>query len=360
MIYRNRDTAVKQKLMLFICLCMIFVAFIGLRLDDISSILNGDMYKNTLDNEIPIALESSGGDTKEISFLSKIIYDGFIRELNLFNLEVFALGDGEKDHISGNTFYPDKVAENKNDFQLDYGIYNVGNIKVEKKYKQGNEVAEVFNSSIIYNYPSIKPQVVIYHTHPGEAHGKMGPENRDNSTNVVGIGEELTKQLRDYGINVIHDTTLHDSDYNKSYVNSGKTVEKYLSKYGNVDLFLDMHIDSHNNKPLVTATMNGKKAAKFMFVFSDNAKNYQNDFHVASSLLHIARGLYPGMLTQRDWGLGEFHYKKGKESFNQLESKSVVLVEVGADCNTLEEGMETPQYLARIIAEYLYDKYTEV
>ena len=61
-----------------------------------------------------------------------------------------------------------------------------------------------------------KPQILIHHTHSQEGYADS---NGDVSTSIVGVGEYLTKLLREqYGLNVIHDTGVYDViDHDNAY-----------------------------------------------------------------------------------------------------------------------------------------------
>ena len=87
------------------------------------------------------------------------------------------------------------------------------------------------------------PQVLIVHTHTSEGYQ---PEERsqDPEKNVIAIGEILTRALEKEGIGVIHDTTVHDADYNGSYGRSRETVEQILVDHPSIQIVLDVHRDA--------------------------------------------------------------------------------------------------------------------
>ena len=212
----------------------------------------------------------------------------------------------------------------------------------------------VYDPSLKQTLDQSKPRILLYHTHTTE--GYSVSNSTDENMNVVGVGDYLTKELEEnYGISVIHDKTMHSASYNDSYKRSRETVQKYVNKYGQFDMVIDLHRDSHSNKNLVTANINGEDVARIMFVLTRNNPYYQDSFKLASSLKSTADRLFPGLvIPARDDGY--YIYNRGQSMFNQDLSKNSALIEVGADCNTPQEAMNTAKYIARLIAEQLNRK----
>ena len=61
-------------------------------------------------------------------------------------------------------------------------------------------------------------------------------------------------------------------NYTIAYENSGVTLAKYIKKYGNFDLIIDLHRDSVLDKNAVTTKINGENVAQFS-VRSDSSKS---------------------------------------------------------------------------------------
>ena len=93
--------------------------------------------------------------------------------------------------------------------------------------------------------------MLIYHSHTTEAYLASDKDttkntfNADETKNVVAVGDVIAEELENkYGISVIHDKTVNNvPDYNSSYKNSGVILDKYLKKYGDFDLIIDLHRD---------------------------------------------------------------------------------------------------------------------
>lgn len=198
-----------------------------------------------------------------------------------------------------------------------------------------------------------KPEVLIYHTHTTESYLPSNRDSTDENLNVVGVGDVLANELeQNYGISVIHDKTMHSASYEDSYTRSNETVSKYLKKYGDFKLIIDLHRDAigSSNKSAFALNINNETVAKIMFVTAKNSSYYKDNEAMAESLNSIARGLFPG------FSKGIHPYNRGKGAFNQGLSKNSVLIEVGADGNTATESKASAKYIGRIIAEKLNGK----
>lgn len=220
-----------------------------------------------------------------------------------------------------------------------------------------NRIASLYEPNLKKKLNIAKPEVFIYHTHTMEAYSPPingGYFSEDETKNMVSVGNAITYELEEnYGIAVVHDKTIHDAQaYKKSYERSRVTVDKYLKKYKDFNIIIDLHRDSvGNNKSAVTTKINGEYVAKFMFVMTRGNPHYKKNMELVEGLRSISDRLYPGLCR----GINT-EYNKGTLFFNQDRSNNAILIEVGADCNTTEEAKATGKYLARIIAEYLNGK----
>lgn len=214
-----------------------------------------------------------------------------------------------------------------------------------------NQTYQVYNPKLKKNLDNSKPEILIYHTHTTESYGAYGQDNLDPSKNVCAVGDELTKTLsNDYGISVIHDTTVHNAvAYNSSYIRSRETLSKYLSKYGDFKMIIDIHRDSDTNKNNVTTNINGENLGKFWFVMAKNNPHFDKNMSMVNSLLNTAKKNFPQLLING----GVLPYNHGNGAFNEDKSNNAFLIEIGSVSNTLDEAKGTSKYIARIIAEYL-------
>lgn len=201
------------------------------------------------------------------------------------------------------------------------------------------------------------PKVLILHTHatecytpaPGEDYQAEGYRTLDENFNMISIGKEVARVLEAGGITVIHDTTLHDyPDYNQSYVNARKTVQKWLEIYPDICMVLDIHRDAAgegSNQLITTGTVGGQASSQLMVVSgTDSAGNYFPDWQ---RNLGLALKL-TALLEQRDPGLTRPVWLR-EHRFNMDLTPGSLIVEVGAAGDTHDQAMLAANALARAV-----------
>lgn len=225
--------------------------------------------------------------------------------------------------------------------------------KEEEADVSATRETSVYDSSLKKELNQGKPEVLIYHTHTTESYYPAEKDSQDENLNVVGVGDVLAKELEEnYGVSVIHDKTMHSASYNDSYKRSRETVKKYINKYEDFKLVIDLHRDSipNDKKAAVTKEINGESIAKIMMVTTRNSPNYESAKNLAENFTAKANELFPGMARS------VYTYNRGSGAFNQDLSKNSLLIETGAQCNTIEESKGTAKYIARLVAEQLNRK----
>ena len=208
-----------------------------------------------------------------------------------------------------------------------------------------------------------KPAVLIYHTHATESFNptavfnyEMSGDHRtiDRNYSVCRIGDEIKNYIEKYyGLAVEHDTTLHDyPDYTGSYNRSKLTAEKMLKKYPDAKFILDVHrdafADSGAARDMMVAQIRGEQAAKIMIVIGKSNPHWQENYAIALKLNQKLEELYPGISR----GI----VVKANSIYNQDISNKSILIEMGADCSTLEETLVTAKMVAKSIGELLKSK----
>jgi stage II sporulation protein P len=225
-----------------------------------------------------------------------------------------------------------------------------------------NKVVTVYDPKLKKTLNTNKPEVLIYHTHTSESYKPGDAISSDNTQNVVAVGDALVKELQsNYGISAINDKTVHDREaYTQSYARSVVKLDKYLAKYKNFKLVIDLHRDSLGGnseeakkeaKKIITIKMNGENVAKFSLVMAKQNPHFSKNMALANKIIQTSDKLFPGFCR------GVIYYNYGTRYFNQDRSNNAVLIEVGADINTSDEAKASAKYLARIIAECLNRKY---
>ena len=203
------------------------------------------------------------------------------------------------------------------------------------------------------------PKVLIYHTHSQEEFADSTPG--DTSTSIVGVGEYLTQLLNEKGIETIHDTGVYDIidgklDRSNAYEYAGEAVEKILAENPTVEVLIDLHRDGVAEGTNLVTEINGKPTAKIMFFngLSRSRTNGNIDYlpnpyiqdNLAFSLqMQIdAENKYPGFV--RHIYLRAYRYNL------HLMPKSL-LVEAGAQTNTVEEMMNAMEVLSEMLEDVL-------
>lgn len=207
-------------------------------------------------------------------------------------------------------------------------------------------------------------QVLVMHTHTCESYmteddgyyeEEFYPRTENKEKNVCSVGEQIVKQLKNAGIGAVHATEIHDSpSYSGAYYRSYDTIEKYIKKYPNIKVVLDIHRDSiateENSKMKPTFEYNGKKAAQIMIMAgydSDGSLDFPDwnyNLRFALRLQKTAETMFPGMT--RPLSFGNFVY-------NMNVNTGSLLIEVGTDANSLEEAKYSGELLGRALSKVL-------
>ncbi len=249
--------------------------------------------------------------------------------------------------------------------EVDAAQKRKGNINVVL----GNETSYQVNpEELLKTPPAIQmkgsgPKVLVIHTHATEAYAPEGAtvydtEGNDRSENteknVVKVGKALVQVLESRGIEVLHDTKLHDTpSFNGSYASSLKAIESYMEKYPSIQVVLDVHRDSivyqDGTKAKVVTEINGKKAAQLMFVVGTDQKGLENPNwrENIKSAVHFQNAIckkYPTLMR---------HINLRRERFNGHTSKASMIIEVGSSGNSLSEGIYGITLAGECIADYL-------
>lgn len=202
--------------------------------------------------------------------------------------------------------------------------------------------------------------IVIYHTHTCESYTptenykyKASGNFRtlDINYSVARVGTELTKYMKHYGYNVIHDTTLYDyPSYSESYDRSLKAVAKILQENENTDILFDIHRDAIGDSSYApTVKIGDDEAAQLMFVIGSNGggsehDNWNENLKLAIKIQEKANELYPGLFKP---------IILRNSRYNQQLAKGASIIEVGATGNTMEQCLNSMKYLSKVLSEVL-------
>ena len=222
--------------------------------------------------------------------------------------------------------------------------------------------AGLLNARNMLNYDATisedasKPQILIYHTHSQE--GFVNSVPGDTSTTIVGVGERLAQILREeYGFNVIHHTGVYDGDSRDyAYANAGPALEQILAENPSIEVVIDLHRDGVADTTHLVTDVGGRTTAQFMFfnglsyLKGKGPVEYLKNPYIKENLAFsfqmklAAEEYYPGFARNT--------YLKSMR-YNMHYCPKSLLIEVGAQTNTVEEVMNATDPLAHIIAMVL-------
>lgn len=196
------------------------------------------------------------------------------------------------------------------------------------------------------------PQILIYHTHASEAFADS--VEGDASTTIVGAGERLAELLEEkYGFRVLHHTGVYDEVREDAYANALPKIEEILKENPSIEVVIDLHRDAVSGDRKLVMELKGRPTARFMFFngLSYGRKSgeiaYLENPYIQDNLAFsfqaqvAANEYYPGIARKI--------YLKAYRYNMHLKKKSM-LIELGAQNNTVEEIMNACEPLAHILS----------
>lgn len=239
-------------------------------------------------------------------------------------------------------------------------------------FPEDRDLIEVYNYSgyetdvegyltkpLIWNLRTAAPTVLILHTHGSESY-----ENTDNyqelsayrtedaGYNVVSIGEKIREILEKEGVQVIHDTTLHDRpSYDGAYTSARTQTQAYLEKHPSVEIVLDIHRDSiedsSGKQVAKTVQIAGEEVAQLMFVVGSDAggqnhPQWSENMALAVKMQAQLEKRYPGICRPICF--------RGQR-YNQDLSPGALIVEVGSAGNTQQQALKAGECLAQCVLD---------
>ena len=205
------------------------------------------------------------------------------------------------------------------------------------------------------------PKVIIFHTHSQEEFVDSTPG--DPATSIVGMGEYLTQLLNEKGIETIHDTGVYDIingqlDRSNAYENAEASVRPIIEANPTLEVAIDLHRDGVAEGTHLVTEINGKPTAKIMYFngLSRTRTNGDIDYlynpyiqdNLAFSLqMQLAsESLYPGFVR---------HIYLRAYRYNLHLLPKPLLVEAGAQTNTVEEMRNAMEVLADTLAHVILE-----
>ena len=193
--------------------------------------------------------------------------------------------------------------------------------------------------------------VGIYNTHNSESYAGNGGPERETGKNgdLVTVGETLKTALEKDGVGAAHSLVIHDAvDFMKAYSKSVVTATQMTKDYPNMKLLLDVHRDGFPTGVTSkrTTTVKGKTVSNVLIVIGKMNPHWQTNEKLAKDLMALGEKKYPGLFAANISYATDARY-------NQHLSDGGLLLEIGSQNNTLEEGNGAAEAVAEIIADYL-------
>ena len=205
------------------------------------------------------------------------------------------------------------------------------------------------------------PKVLIVHTHGSEAY-TMPPGQEYEATsesrttdcdfNVVRVGGEIAAVLEEAGIEVLHDTALHDyPEYSGAYGRSLTAAEKAMEEHPSISLVLDIHRDAISDADgspyKVVSGVAGVNAAQMSFIIGTDGgglehPDWQENLKLAAAVQQRLLEDYPTLMRP---------ISVRNSRYNQHVSPGALLVEMGAAGNSLDEALLSARLLGEALAE---------
>ncbi|MCI8633399.1 MAG: hypothetical protein HFE64_07985 [Lachnospiraceae bacterium] len=204
-----------------------------------------------------------------------------------------------------------------------------------------------------------EPTVLIFHTHGHE--GYIGKEEYG----ILDVGDYLEQILEEnYGIQVLHHKGIYDEGgVNGAYTRMGEEIPQILAEHPSIQIAIDMHRDGVGENTRLVSNVDGREVAKVMLVtgvsrsFDENGdlqpieylpnENLHSVLSLGFQLKMAADTLYPGFMRQ-------LYLSSWRYSTYMLPRS--MLLEVGAQTNTLEEAKAAMIPFARTLVTVLSDQ----
>ena len=252
----------------------------------------------------------------------------------------------------------DLSMERLNDFEyLVSNFYTVDSVT----YINPSELnaSELLGKDLRINLSTGGSKILIYHTHSQET---FADSDNDPSTSIVGIGRYLTEILNNkYKIPTMHHEGVYDLingklDRSEAYEFAKPEVEQILAENPSIEVVIDLHRDGVADTTHLVTEINGKPTAQIMFFnglsrtrvngdLAGMANPYLQDNLAFSLQMKIAAETkYPGFARR--------NYLRGYK-YNMDLMPRMLLIEVGAQTNTVEEMRNAMEVLADLLNSVL-------
>lgn len=215
---------------------------------------------------------------------------------------------------------------------------------------------ELLGENMKINQETGGPKVLIFHTHSQENFADSDPD--DPSTSIVGMGEYLTELLNAKGIETLHDSGVYDIingklDRSRAYENAEASVRPILEENPSIEVAIDLHRDGVAESTHLVTEIDGKPTAKIMYFNGLSRTRANGDIgYLYNPYIqdNLAFSLQMQVASETYYpGFARHIYLKAYRYNLHLLPKSL-LIEAGAQTNTVEEMRNAMEVLAKLLA----------
>ena len=200
-----------------------------------------------------------------------------------------------------------------------------------------------------------EPKVLIFHTHSQET---FADSDGDSSTSIVGIGRYLTELLNEkYGISTMHHEGVYDLiggklDRSEAYELARPEIQQILAENPSIEVVIDLHRDGVADTTHLVTEVSGKQTAQIMF-FNGMSRTRTNGELAGMENPYrqenLAFSLQMKLAAERKYpGFARRNYLRGYK-YNMDLAPKMLLVEAGAQTNTVEEMRNAMEVLAELL-----------
>ncbi len=213
-------------------------------------------------------------------------------------------------------------------------------------------LGQLLYQDLSVNKESEGPQILIYHTHSREDFVDSVPG--DPSTTILGAGEKLARLLQDqYGFRVLHHTGEYDSERDDAYNKSLPALMEILEQNPSIEVVIDLHRDAVAGDRKLVMDLQGRPTARFMFFngLSYGRKSGDIDYLENPYIQENLAFSFQAQVAANEYypGIARKVYLKAYRYNMHLRPRSM-LIELGAQNNTVEEILNACDPLAHILA----------
>lgn len=226
-------------------------------------------------------------------------------------------------------------------------------------YESDLNVDELLAKNMKIEVVDDAPKVLIFHTHSQE--GFADSVDGDVSTTIVGVGEYLTQLLDVKGIPTIHDTGVYDIingqlDRSNAYEYAEAAVRQILEENPSIEVVIDLHRDGVAEETHLVTEIDGKQTAQIMFfnglsrTRTNGELEYLYNPYISDNL---AFSFQMKLACEQMYaGFARKTYLRGYRYSLHMMPKSL-LIEAGAQTNTVEEMRNAMEVLAEVLYQVL-------